>query len=276
MRLLLVEDDVLLASGIKLGLTNAGYAVDWVGNGERAREVLRTESFDIAVIDIGLPGMDGLELTRHVRRPDMVNPAMPVLILTARDALQDRVNGLDYGADDYMLKPYELPELLARLRALLRRSQAATTAVLSFGPLELDTARRSLSTGLGIGSRLPVYCSAIGRMLLSGLPQQEARARLEMIERVALTPHTVTDLEELLGLLETCRQSGWSCSEGELELGVRSMAAPVRDPQGNTIAAMSIAVRAERLSMSEFKETFLMPLKRARNELEKKLYPQGM
>ena len=145
MRLLLVEDDVLLASGIKLGLTDAGYAVDWVGNGERAREVLRTESFDIAVIDIGLPGMDGLELTRHVRRPDMVNPAMPVLILTARDALQDRVNGLDYGADDYMLKPYELPELLARLRALLRRSQAATTAVLSFGPLELDTARRSLS-----------------------------------------------------------------------------------------------------------------------------------
>ncbi|BDE70830.1 MULTISPECIES: IclR family transcriptional regulator domain-containing protein [Comamonadaceae] len=139
-----------------------------------------------------------------------------------------------------------------------------------------STARRSLSTGLGIGSRLPVYCSAIGRVLLSGLPQQEARARLEMIERMALTHQTVTDLEELLGLLDTCRQSGWSCSDGELELGVRSMAAPVRDPQGNTIAAMSIAVRAERLSMSEFKETFLMPLKRARNELEKKLYPQGM
>ena len=140
MRLLLVEDDVMVASGIKLGLSEAGYAVDWVGSGERAQEVLQQESFDIAVVDIGLPGMDGLELLRRLRRPDMASAAMPVLMLTARDALQDRVQGLDLGADDYMLKPFELPELLARLRALLRRSQAATTAVLTFGPLELDTA----------------------------------------------------------------------------------------------------------------------------------------
>jgi two-component system OmpR family response regulator len=142
MRLLLVEDDVMLASGIKLGLCDAGYAVDWVGSAERAQEVLQAETFDAAIIDIGLPGMDGLELTRRLRRPGMANPAMPVLILTARDALHDRVQGLDLGADDYMVKPYELPELLARLRALLRRSQAATSAVLSFGPLELDTAGR--------------------------------------------------------------------------------------------------------------------------------------
>lgn len=142
MRLLLVEDDVMVASGIKLGLTDAGYAVDWVGSGERAQEVLATESFDVGVVDIGLPGMDGLELTRRLRLPGMANPAMPVLILTARDALEDRVHGLDLGADDYMVKPFELPELLARLRALLRRSQAATTAVLSFGPLELNTATR--------------------------------------------------------------------------------------------------------------------------------------
>jgi len=145
MRLLLVEDDVMVASGIKLGLADAGYAVDWVGSGERAQEVLAQESFDIGVIDIGLPGIDGLELTRLLRRPEMANPAMPVLILTARDALQDRVQGLDLGADDYMVKPFELPELLARLRALLRRSQAATTAVLSFGPLELDSANRRAS-----------------------------------------------------------------------------------------------------------------------------------
>jgi two-component system, OmpR family, response regulator len=142
MRLLLVEDDVMVASGIKLGLTNAGYAVDWVGTGERAEEVLRTEVFDAAIIDIGLPNMDGLELTKRLRRPDMASHQMPVLILTARDALQDRVQGLDLGADDYMIKPYELPELLARLRALLRRSQAATSAVLAFGPIELDTANR--------------------------------------------------------------------------------------------------------------------------------------
>jgi len=152
MRLLLVEDDVMLASGIKLGLTDAGYAVDWVGSGERAEEVLHAESFDAAVIDIGLPGMDGLELTRRLRRPEMAHPSMPVLILTARDALHDRVQGLDLGADDYMVKPYELPELLARLRALLRRSQAATTAILGFGPLELDTAHRSVTVRAGPGA----------------------------------------------------------------------------------------------------------------------------
>ena len=142
MRLLLVEDDVMVASGIKLGLSDAGYAVDWVGSGERAEEVLRSESFDAAIIDIGLPNIDGLELTRRLRKPEMPSNGMPVLILTARDALHDRVQGLDLGADDYMIKPFELPELLARLRALLRRSQAATSSVLSFGPIELDTAIR--------------------------------------------------------------------------------------------------------------------------------------
>jgi len=139
MRLLLVEDDVMVASGIKLGLAGAGYAVDWVGSAERALEVTRAETFDLAVIDIGLPGMDGLELTQCLRKEGRT---MPVLILTARDALQDRVQGLDMGGDDYMVKPFELPELLARLRALLRRSQAATSATLTFGPLELDTALR--------------------------------------------------------------------------------------------------------------------------------------
>jgi DNA-binding response OmpR family regulator len=139
MRLLLVEDDVMVASGIKLGLTGAGYAVDWVGNAERALDVTRAETFDLAVIDIGLPGMDGLALTQALRKE---GHAMPVLILTARDALQDRVQGLDMGGDDYMIKPFELPELLARLRALLRRSQAATSATMRFGPLEMDTALR--------------------------------------------------------------------------------------------------------------------------------------
>jgi DNA-binding response OmpR family regulator len=142
MRLLLVEDDVMVASGMKLGLCDAGYTVDWVGSGERAEQALDKDSFDLAIVDIGLPGIDGLELTRRLRARALT---MPVLILTARDALQDRVQGLDLGADDYMVKPFELPELLARLRALLRRSQAATSAVLGFGPLEMDTAQRRVS-----------------------------------------------------------------------------------------------------------------------------------
>ena len=155
MRLLLVEDDVMVASGIKLGLAGAGYAVDWVGSAERALEVTRAETFDLAVIDIGLPGMDGLVLTQTLRK---AGHAMPVLILTARDALQDRVQGLDVGGDDYMVKPFELPELLARLRALLRRSQAATSAILSFGPLELDTSLRQacIRTGGPGGTSQPI------------------------------------------------------------------------------------------------------------------------
>ncbi len=139
MRLLLVEDDVMVASGVKLGLCGAGYAVDWVGSGERALDALKTETFDAAIIDLGLPKMDGLELTQLMRQ---AGHAMPILILTARDALEDRVHGLDYGADDYMVKPFELPELLARLRALLRRSQAATSSSVTFGPITLDTAMR--------------------------------------------------------------------------------------------------------------------------------------
>ncbi len=139
MRLLLVEDDVMVASGIKLGLCDAGYAVDWVGSAERALEAVQGEAFDAAIVDIGLPRMDGLALTAALRA---AGRTLPVLVLTARDALHDRVQGLDMGADDYMVKPFELPELLARLRALLRRSQAATSAVLSFGPVEMDTAHR--------------------------------------------------------------------------------------------------------------------------------------
>jgi len=149
MRLLLVEDDLMVASGMKLGLTDAGYAVDWVSSAERALEVLVQESFDIAILDIGLSGMDGLELLHRMRAKGMACAGMPVLMLTARDGLHDRVRGLDLGADDYMVKPYELPELLARLRALLRRSQAANSALLSFGPLELDTAARSAGAWTG-------------------------------------------------------------------------------------------------------------------------------
>jgi two-component system, OmpR family, response regulator len=151
MRLLLVEDDVMLASGIKLGLTGAGYAVDWVGSGERALEALQKESFDAAIVDLGLPKMDGLELTASLRQ---ARHTLPVMILTARDALEDRVQGLDRGADDYMVKPFQLPELLARLRALLRRSQAATSSQLSFGALTLDTAMRQAHVHTASGKEL--------------------------------------------------------------------------------------------------------------------------
>ncbi len=194
MRLLLVEDDVMVASGIKLGLSEAGYAVDWVGSGERAQEVLQQESFDIAVVDIGLPGIDGLELLRRLRRPEMASAAMPVLMLTARDALQDRVQGLDLGADDYMLKPFELPELLARLRALLRRSQAATTAVLSFGPLELDTANHCAG----------IRCAEVGSALTRWQPIELGPREWTVLEYLLIHAPKPASKDKLLQAL-----TGW-------------------------------------------------------------------
>lgn len=174
MRLLLVEDDVMVASGMKLGLCDAGYTVDWVGSGERAVQALEAESFDLAIVDIGLPGMDGLQLTQRIRASGCT---MPVLILTARDALQDRVQGLDLGADDYMLKPFELPELLARLRALLRRSQAATSAVLSFGSLEMDTAHRRVTLAGQLMELGPREWSVLEYLLLQA-PKPAAKDKL--------------------------------------------------------------------------------------------------
>jgi DNA-binding response OmpR family regulator len=174
MRLLLVEDDVMVASGMKLGLTDAGYTVDWVGSGERAEQALERDSFDLAIVDIGLPGLNGLELTRRIRSRGL---AMPVLILTARDALHDRVQGLDIGADDYMLKPFELPELLARLRALLRRSQAATSAVLGLGPLEMDTAQRRASLA-GVPMELGPREWTVLEYLLLQAPKPAAKDKL--------------------------------------------------------------------------------------------------
>src|SRR6478735_952461 len=139
MRILVVEDDALVADAIRRGLTEAGYAVDHVESAERAGTALGAESFDLAVVDIGLPGADGLVLLQRMRR---AGTAVPVLILTARDALADRVNALDLGADDYLVKPFALPELVARCRALIRRSRSAASAELVIGELRLDLAAR--------------------------------------------------------------------------------------------------------------------------------------
>ena len=135
-----------------------------------------------------------------------------------------------------------------------------------------STARRSLSTGLGIGSRLPAYCSALGRALLAGLPPAEALARVRGMKRVALTPQTVHSVPRVIELLERCREEGYA-NDGELEIGVRSMAVPVRDRQGHVVAAMSIAVRVERMNMSELREAFLPMLNRARDTLAARLFP---
>ena len=135
MRILLIEDDPLLGDGIQVGLAQAGFAVDWVRDGEAGDAALKTEPYAALVLDLGLPKLSGMELLRRLR---VAGNALPVLILTARDAVEDRVKGLDGGADDYLVKPFDLNELAARLRALLRRQHGETAPQLQLGALQLD------------------------------------------------------------------------------------------------------------------------------------------
>jgi DNA-binding response OmpR family regulator len=139
MRILLIEDDTMLAGSICEGLEKGGFTVDHLNAAEPAESVLGMTHYDLAIIDIGLPGMSGLDLLRRMRHREI---QLPVLILTARDGLDDRITGLDLGADDYMVKPFHLPELLARMRALIRRSRSSTSSELSAGAVRLDLARR--------------------------------------------------------------------------------------------------------------------------------------
>ncbi|HTS53007.1 MAG TPA: response regulator [Burkholderiales bacterium] len=140
MRILIVEDDPLVADGLKLGLEQVGFVADAVSCAELAESCLRQEAFDLAIVDLGLPKVDGLELIRRVRRRGL---ALPVLILTARDSLEERVDGLEFGADDYMVKPFQLLELVARVRALIRRSNSVVSSELSYGPLWMHLQRHS-------------------------------------------------------------------------------------------------------------------------------------
>jgi DNA-binding response OmpR family regulator len=144
MRVLVVEDDPLVGDGIRRALNGGGFAADLVSSAEAAKSALDTEAFDLVIADIGLPRQDGLQLVRSLRNRGQI---VPVLILTARDGLEDRVIALDLGADDYLTKPFQVPELLARCRALIRRANSVASARISFGDLELDTTRKSVTAG---------------------------------------------------------------------------------------------------------------------------------
>lgn len=141
MRLLLVEDDHMIGRAVRQGLGDAGFAVDWVMDGNAAERALANGVYDLALLDLGLPGQDGMAVLKLLRRG---GNSVPVLIVTARDAVADRIAGLNAGADDYVLKPFDLDELIARVRALLRRHAGAGSPLLECGALALDPVRKEV------------------------------------------------------------------------------------------------------------------------------------
>jgi DNA-binding response OmpR family regulator len=141
MRILIVEDDPMLGEGLQVGLRQAGFHPEWVKDGEAAWQTLRHDTFSAVVLDLGLPKLDGLEVLKRVRANEQ---KLPVLVLTARDTAQDVIDGLDSGADDYMVKPCDLGELAARLRALIRRAAGAAAPIMQVGELTLDPASRDV------------------------------------------------------------------------------------------------------------------------------------
>ena len=144
MRILLVEDDRMIGEAIMVALRDAAYAVEWVRDGETALRAIGNQEHQAILLDLGLPKRDGRQVLRDLRA---MGNTLPVIIITARDALADRVDGLDLGADDYLVKPFEMDELLARLRAIIRRQGGQATPILSNGLLQLNLSTREVQYG---------------------------------------------------------------------------------------------------------------------------------
>lgn len=142
MRILLVEDDAMIGEAVRLGLKKQGMTVDWVKDGVSAKAALAAEPFDLVLLDLGLPGMDGLQVLRYARSS---GKKVPILILTARDSVTDRIKGLDAGADDYIVKPFDLNELAARVRAVLRRHAGRAEPVIEHLGVRLDPASHEVT-----------------------------------------------------------------------------------------------------------------------------------
>ena len=219
MRVLLVEDDRLLGDGLQAGLADAGHAVDWVRDGEAAVAALGSERFAAVVLDLGLPRRDGLSVLEWLRGQ---GNDTPVLILTARDGVSDRVKGLDLGADDYVVKPFDLDEIAARLRALVRRANGRTRPLVQHGGLILDPAARSVTldgepvvlTGREF-ELLQLLLDNAGRVLTRRTLEEQLYNWEEAVESNALEVH-VHHLRRKLGasLIRTVRGVGYMVDKG--------------------------------------------------------------
>lgn len=219
MRVLLVEDDPMIGSAVQAALKDASYAADWVKDGSAALTALAAQHYDLVLLDLGLPGRDGLDVLRTLRSRAS---ALPVLVVTARDAVDDRVAGLDAGADDYILKPFEISELLARMRAVLRRHGGVATPVLTNAMLTLDPATREASAH----GQPPVQLSNREFALLHALMQRPGAilSRTDLEDRVYgwgeevesnAIEYLIHSLRKKLGseAIRNIRGAGWMVSK---------------------------------------------------------------
>ena len=214
MRILLVEDDAMLGGAVDTALKDAAYAVDWVRDGEAAAEAAACVDYALALLDLGLPERDGLSVLKHFR---VARRPLPVIIVTARDAVEDRVVGLDLGADDYLVKPFEVQELLARMRAVLRRQGSGAGAVLSNGAVSLDPATR-VATVRDVPVRLTAREFSLLRAFLTRpgvvMSRSEIEERMygwnEEVESNSVEFH-INSLRKKLGpaVIRNIRGMGW-------------------------------------------------------------------
>jgi len=230
MRVLVVEDDALLGDAIQAGLKQAGYAVDWMKDGVAAEQALSTEPYAAVVLDLGLPRLSGLEVLRRLRsrnnqtqNAQSQNARIPVLILTAMDAIEDRIKGLDAGADDYLVKPFDMGELAARLRALIRRASGKTEPLLQIADVKLDPAAHSVlyrDKTVELSSREFALLHALmlnaGKVLSRAQLEEQLYAWGDEIESNAVEVH-IHHLRRKLypELIETIRGVGYLLPQGK-------------------------------------------------------------
>ena len=214
MRILLAEDDPLLGDGLRAGLRQLGFQVDWVRDGEAAERELRAQPYEAAVLDLGLPRKDGMDVLAAIRRSGILTP---VLVLTARDAVPDRIRGLDIGADDYVVKPVDLHELAARLRALVRRAHGQPQECLSAQDIVLDPAARSVrqaGQSVTLSTRefdlLQAFMLSADRVLSREQLEQQLYSWGQEVESNAVEVH-IHNLRRKLGsaLIHTVRGVGY-------------------------------------------------------------------
>jgi DNA-binding response OmpR family regulator len=215
MRILLAEDDRQLGEGLALGLKELGHTVDWVQDGASAQQALDSESLDALILDLGLPGVDGLTLLRRLRQEER---DLPVLVLTARDTVEARIEGLDLGADDYVVKPFDLMEVDARLRAITRRREGRAAPLIEYGALTLNPAsREALLDGNPVNlssyeyAVLETLVTHSGRILSRRFLEESLYGWDEGVESNALEVY-IHHLRKKLGkeLIRTVRGVGYS------------------------------------------------------------------